>query len=122
MKQLFISIITTIIVLSGYAQRIVTLDECLTMARNNNITLKNAALEILAAREQKSEAYTKYYPQIQANVMAMQTFGTFMQVGDAIRTYTAAISATMPLYAGGQISRKVTYFSGLPNATGRLLR
>ncbi len=104
MKQLFISIITTIIVLSGYAQRIVTLDECLTMARNNNITLKNAALEILAAREQKSEAYTKYYPQIQANVMAMQTFGTFMQVGDAIRTYTAAISATMPLYAGGQIT------------------
>lgn len=104
MKRLFISIITTIIVLSGYAQRIVTLDECLTMARNNNITLKNAALEILAAREQKSEAYTKYYPQIQANVMAMQTFGTFMQVGDAIRTYTAAISATMPLYAGGQIT------------------
>lgn len=104
MKRIFFTIILIGIALSGNARRTVTLDECLGMACDNNITLKNAALSILAAREQKSEAYTKYYPQIQANVMAMHTFGTFMQGGDAMRTYTAAISATMPLYAGGQIT------------------
>ena len=95
MKRIFFTIILIGIALSGNAQRKVTLDECLGMARDNNITLKNAALSILAAREQKSEVYTKYYPQIQANVMAMHTFGAFMQGGDAIRTYTAAISAVV---------------------------
>lgn len=104
MKRILFIIIMLCVAVYGNAQRIINLDECLKMARENNITLKNAALSILAAREQKSEVYTKYFPQIQANVMAIHTFGAFMQGGDAIRTYTAAISATMPLYAGGQIT------------------
>ena len=109
--------------------RILTLPQCLEMARQNNRTLQTAALDIQAASEQKSEAYTKYYPSISANVMAFQTFDKIIK-GDGVypqeiamlgeqfaqmigqpfsydelnKGYSATISAVQPLYAGGQIT------------------
>jgi len=109
--------------------RTLTLSECLEMARENNRTLQNAALDIQAASEQKSEAWTNYFPSISANVLAFQTFdkvikgdGTFPQeiamlgeqfmgmVGQPFsyeelnKGYSATLSAMQPLYAGGRIT------------------
>ena len=50
-----------------------TLEECLERARENNHELQMAALEIEAASEQKSEAFTNYFPRISANVMALSS-------------------------------------------------
>ena len=110
------------------AQGTLTLSECLELAKQHNRTLQNAALEIEMASEQKKEAFTKYFPDIQANVMAFRAFdemvkgdGTIPQEIAAInpdlamyigapfsysefnRAYSATITLTQPLYAGGRI-------------------
>ncbi len=54
--------------------RKVTLEECLQGAALQNRTLQNAALSIQMAEEQKKEAFTKYFPEISANVMAFRAF------------------------------------------------
>ncbi len=41
-----------------------TLDSCLALARQNNVALKNAALEVEAAKEVKQQVFTKYFPQV----------------------------------------------------------
>ncbi len=105
-----------------------SLGQCLELARQNNRTLQNAALEIQMATEQRKEAYTKYFPDIQANVLAFRAFedmvkgdgtipmeiaainpdlaayvGAPFSYGEFNRAYTVSLSLVQPLYAGGQI-------------------
>lgn len=105
-----------------------TLEQCLDLARTNNRTLQNAALDVQAAKEQKKEAVSNYMPQISANVMAFQTFdkvmkgdGTvpqeiamlgqqFMQMigmpysySELNRGYSVTATVMQPIFAGGQI-------------------
>lgn len=115
----------------GQGGSVLSLSDCLSMASTHNRTLQNAALEIQAANEQSSEAYTKYFPQISANVMAFQMFdklfkgnGTYPEELKALaainpayaqlagtpysysefnKAFAASASAILPLYAGGQI-------------------
>lgn len=65
--------------LTVMAQQMLTLDDCLQRAIRYNHTLQQAELDIMAAHEQKSEAFTNFFPQIQANAMA---FKTFTKLGD----------------------------------------
>ena len=108
--------------------RTLTLEECLTLARQNNRTLQNAAIEIDMAHEQRRETFTKYFPDIQANVMAFRAFddmingdgtvpmeiaainpqlaayaGAPFSYSEFNRAYSATLVLTQPLYAGGQI-------------------
>ena len=80
------------------------------------------------ATEQRKEAFTKYFPDIQANVLAFRAFedmvkgdgtipmeiaainpdlaayaGAPFSYGEFNRAYTASLSLVQPLYAGGQI-------------------
>lgn len=105
-----------------------SLERCLELARQNNRTLQNAALEIDMATEQRKEAFTKYFPDIQASVLAFRAFDEMMSGDGTIpvevaaispalaayagapfsysefnRAYTATLTLTQPLYAGGQI-------------------
>ena len=43
-----------------------TLDSCKTLALRNNAEVKNAALDVEAAKETKKQAFTKYFPQVSA--------------------------------------------------------
>lgn len=118
------------------AQNKVTLQQCLDMARANNRTLKNAALEIEAGKEQLKGARTNYLPQISANVMAFQAFddiikgdGNYPEMLAALadvnpafaemagkpfsfsemnRAYSAMVTVTEPIYAGGKIRTGVS--------------
>ena len=45
-----------------------TLDSCKALAMRNNVEVKNAALNVEAAREVKKQAFTKYFPNV--SVMA----------------------------------------------------
>jgi outer membrane protein TolC len=105
-----------------------TLEECLECARENNHEMQMAALEIEAASEQKSEAFTNYFPRISANVMAFRLFdemvksdGTYPQeiaalspqfaplagtpftVSEFNRAYAVSATLVQPLFYGGQI-------------------
>ena len=105
-----------------------TLEQCLERARQNNHELRNAALEIEAATEQKREAFTNYFPRISANVMAFRCFdelmkaegtypqeiaalstqfipliGTPFSISELNRGYAVSATLIQPLYYGGQI-------------------
>jgi len=108
-----------------------TLEQCLDSALANNRNLKNAAIEIERAREQKSAIYTKYFPEISASATAFHAFdkmikgdGTYPQelsafesvmpgisqmvgqsweISELNRGYMASVSVMQPIYAGGQI-------------------
>lgn len=117
-----------LLILSAFAQSVLTLSQCLELARQHNRTLQNAALEIDMATEQRKEAFTKYFPDIQANVLAFRAFEEMVKGDGTIpmeiaminpdlapmvgapfsysefnRAYSAALSLSQPLYAGGRI-------------------
>lgn len=127
-RTIFIIYYLLFIISTAAAQQVLGLPQCLELARQNNRTLKNAALEIDMSTEQRKEAYTKYFPDIKANVMAFHAFDEMMK-GDGLyppviaaldpsfaplvgtpfsysefqRAYSASIVLTQPLYAGGRI-------------------
>lgn len=45
---------------------LLSLDSCKALALQNNLTLKNAALDVAAAKEVKKQAFTKYFPNVSA--------------------------------------------------------
>jgi len=125
----YIFYIAMAISLGASAQQKLSLQECVEKAKTYNRTLQNAALDIEMAGEQRQEAYTKYFPQISANVMAFQSFdkiikgdgtvpqeiamlgeqfaalaGQPIEIRELNRGYSATLSLTQPLYAGGQIT------------------
>ena len=132
MKRLFVLIFhfSLFTFNSAFAQTL-TLEQCLESARQNNRELCNAALDIQAATEQKSEVFTYYFPRISANVMAFQFFdelinasGTLPQeyaslarllsssnsanstqfkIAEFNRGYALSATLLQPLYYGGQI-------------------
>jgi outer membrane protein TolC len=61
----FIAILLTAAGLALSAQTL-TLDSCKALALQNNLTLKNAALDVAAAQEVKKQAFTKYFPNVSA--------------------------------------------------------
>ena len=79
-----------------------SLEQCLDSARHHNVTLQNAALDIQSAKEQKKEAFTKFFPQISATVNAFHLFEELANTG-INRGYSAMINAAQPLFMGGQI-------------------
>ena len=111
--------------------RTVSLQECLQSAATQNRTLQNATLQIQMAGEQKREAFTKYFPEISANLMAFHAFDKMVkqdgyypqelaalgQINPAFaalagqpysireldKGYAAMATLTQPLFAGGQI-------------------
>lgn len=118
--------------LCANAQNTYTLEQCLDSARANNIKLKNAVLDIQMAKEQKSESFTKYFPEISASATAFYAFdkiikgsGTYPaeiaafesimpgiseMVGQPIgiaeldRGYNVSLSVMQPIFAGGMIA------------------
>ncbi len=128
MKRIYSLIIVLHSFLFVLNAQVLTLPECLELARQNNRVLKNAAIEVEMATEQRKEAYTKYFPDIQANVLAFQAFDEMVKGDGTIpaevamispglasmvgapysysefsRAYSAALVLTQPLFAGGQI-------------------
>ncbi|MFT3738272.1 MAG: efflux RND transporter permease subunit [Breznakibacter sp.] len=55
------------------AQQTFTLDSCKQMALQNNKKVKEARFEIEAARQQKKEAFTNYFPKVSAMALAMRS-------------------------------------------------
>ncbi len=115
--------------------RTLTLSECKEAAILNNVTIRNAHLDYLAAREQKRAAFTMYFPSIKLQAFGYYAFDPLLKIHlddylypsgqsstaaaivdyfverTGISTelsylkegYTAGLTATMPLYAGGRI-------------------
>jgi outer membrane protein TolC len=94
-----------------HAQSIeLTLDQCRDMAIENNVKIKNAETSITAAKETSKEAYTNYFPTVSgsafgynANKGLIQMDMPDMQMSMLKNGILAGVTATQPVFAGGQI-------------------
>lgn len=92
-------------------QNTYTLEECHTMALENNARLKNARNDVAGAIQGKKEAFTNYFPDISATGMGynankgliemdMGPDGSMSMLKNGI---TGGVTLTQPIFAGGQI-------------------
>lgn len=92
------------------AQTKYTLDECIEMALQNNVRTKNAANDLRMAEQQQKSAFTRYFPSVSATgigfladkgLLEMNMGGQRMSLMK--NGVLGGVSATMPVFAGGQI-------------------
>jgi outer membrane protein TolC len=130
MKKIFLILFTLHSSLfTLYAQRIMTLQECINEARVNNVSAKDARNDLLIAKEQQRYARTKYFPivgasathfeasdyllkqqlfspELQEIIEALTEGSDFFQNGGihAIKRGTSlGLTVLEPLYTGGRI-------------------
>ena len=93
------------------AQQVYTLDECIESALLNNARMKNAENDLTSARHQRKEAFTNYFPSISAtgggflsstHLLGME-MGPGMSLGLMKDGLVGGVTASMPLFTGGQI-------------------
>ena len=58
-----------------------SLDSCLQLARENNVELKNAQLEIKKAEETKKQALTKYFPNVSGIALGYHSLHPMVEIG-----------------------------------------
>lgn len=93
------------------AQRTFTLDECLERALSNNVRMRNAENEIRMAEHDRKNAFTRYFPSVSAsgggfiaNKGLMElNMGPDMSMSMMKDGVVGGVSATLPLFTGGQI-------------------
>jgi outer membrane protein TolC len=92
------------------AQDIYTLQQCKELALKDNAKVKNSRLEVEMAEQTKKEAFTNYFPSVSAMgvglisekpMLTMQTEQG--AVGMMKNEMIGAVSASQPIFAGGQI-------------------
>ena len=65
----------------GMADRVLTLDSCLSLAQQHNKKIQQAALNVSKAEEVKKQAMTKYFPQISASAMGYHSLHPMVEIG-----------------------------------------
>ena len=107
----FILSIGVLSLAAASAQRTFTLDECLEQALSNNVRMRNAENEIRMAEHDRKNAFTRYFPSVSAsgggfiaNKGLMElNMGPDMSMSMMKDGVVGGVSATLPLFAGGQI-------------------
>lgn len=107
----FILSIGVLSLATASAQRTFTLDECLEQALSNNVRMRNAENEIRMAEHDRKNAFTRYFPSVSAsgggfiaNKGLMElNMGPDMSMSMMKDGVVGGVSATLPLFTGGQI-------------------
>ena len=58
-----------------------SLEQCRELAMTNNPYMKNADLDVLAARAQKQEAVAEYFPKVSVNAFSFYAFDPLLEIG-----------------------------------------
>lgn len=93
------------------AQKIYTLDECRSMALENNVKMRNADNSVKAAAQGRKEAFTNYFPSISATGMGYNSnkglvemdMGPGVSMSMLKNGIIGGVTVTQPIFAGGQI-------------------
>lgn len=88
-----------------------SLEECRRMALENNVKIRTARNAVGMAEQTRKEAFTKYFPQINATGFAFKSnkgviqFGVldFLTVSFFDKSVNGGVTAVQPVFMGGQI-------------------
>lgn len=96
------------------AAQVYTLEACKEMALGNNARSRNSQLDIEAARQEKKEVFTKYFPSISASGVAFKANDPIVNTAIPLPQFVLPIqlfedgligmvTAMQPVFAGGKI-------------------
>ena len=110
-RNIVLSLIACTCLAPVSGQHIYTLDECINSALKYNVKVRNAENDLEMAKHDKKEAFTKYFPNISAvgsGFIANEPLVQMQMSPEAKMELLkdgmlGGISATMPLFTGGQI-------------------
>ncbi len=103
-------LMATVCIDSTFAQTYLSLNECKNLVLTNNVKIKNGKLEVESSKQIKNDAFTNYFPTIEAdafsfksndNIVNMNMLGMPISLLD--KTTIATVTAMQPIFAGGQI-------------------
>ena len=137
MKKILVAVVCLFCSTHTWAQNTYTLEQVLDSARAHNIAIRNGNRDIEAAKEQRKEAFTKFFPMVSATgawfnankgmaemevnpsqyitpelgaalaqLLPMETLASLsapMSISMMKDGTIASITATQPVFAGGQI-------------------
>ncbi len=91
-----------------------TLQQCKELALKNNAKIQKSQLEIEAAKETKSAAYTKYYPTVSASLIGMQAVDYLVKMEQK--------GGNLPVYDGNPANiKKATQYAYFPSTNIEVL-
>lgn len=110
-RKIIVYALSGFISLSVYGQKAYTLEQCRSIALSHNIRMKKAQTDLKVAEQTKKEAFTNYFPTVGATGTAFNANKSLLQKEVApgmelsmIKNgIVGGITATQPLFAGGQI-------------------
>lgn len=76
-----VAIVALFLAVPASAQKTLTLEECKNMALINEVSIKNAHLDVLAAKAQKQEALAEYFPKVSINSYGFWAIDPMIQIG-----------------------------------------
>ena len=115
MKKTILIIVASLLIGTTQAQTTDTLrlsvQDCIELALENNIPLKNSQLEIKKAQATKDEARTEYYPKVSAQALAFDAANPLLSFGIEDIDNALVRQTLYNLYAqyGANLGLKKTY-------------
>lgn len=112
MKRLIVAAMAGLALMaSARNDTILTLQQCIDMALANNAAMQRAENNTEAAKQQRREAFTKYFPEISAQGFGFRTHNYVLQYNalnllkiELIRHgVMGGVQALQPIFTGGQI-------------------
>ena len=81
MKRLILNILFAFLCLTFVNAESLSLDSCLSLARQNNAEIRTSQLEIEKAKEVKAQVFTKFFPQVNGNFLAYHALNPLFEFG-----------------------------------------
>ena len=111
MRTIILSAALLLAASSAQAQRLMTAEQAVSDALQNNVRMKNADNDLEAARQAKKQAFTKYFPTVSATgIGCMADKGLLemslapgMEMSMMKNGIMGGVSAQLPLFTGGRI-------------------
>lgn len=67
--------------LQAHAQTVLSLEKCRDMAMQNDVYMRNAHLDVLAAKAQKQEAFAEFFPKVAVNSFGFWSLDPMLEIG-----------------------------------------
>lgn len=111
MRTIILSAALLLAASSAQAQRLMTAEQAVSDALQNNVRMKNADNDLEAARQAKKQAFTKYFPTVSATGIGYMadkgllemSLAPGMEMSMLKNGIMGGVSAQLPLFTGGRI-------------------
>lgn len=111
MRTIILSAALLLAASSAQAQRLMTAEQAVSDALQNNVRMKNSDNDLEAARQAKKQAFTKYFPTVSATGIGYMadkgllemSLAPGMEMSMLKNGIMGGVSAQLPLFTGGRI-------------------